>query len=334
MAPAGGLGRHHQHGVVTGDRPDHPGEPAPVERRAYDMGGPGRRPEHDEVARMVGLDHPLPQHPAQVVLGGDLVGRAVRARRRPCPHREVGPSRRPAPPGPGTRWSGWRRSRRRRAAPPGGPGCRPRSASSSLVIRCWRWCLVTRVTARHPARSPRPAGPRMACIRLAACCQTTLRAPSTTAALISSPRWAGRQWSTTASGARPGHQGLVDAKPAKAASRASALVLLAHRRPHIGVEGAGAVGGGSAGSSVTIRSPPKERTRATSSAERSVAVGRRHPRGDPGHGGGQGERAPDVVGVADVGDGPVAGTDDAETLAEGQQVGAGPGTGGPGRTAG
>ena len=46
----------------------------------------------------------------------------------------------------------------------------------------------------------------MACIRLAAWRQTTLWGPSTTAALISSPRWAGRQWSTTASVGRRGHQ--------------------------------------------------------------------------------------------------------------------------------
>ena len=43
----------------------------------------------------------------------------------------------------------------------------------------------------------------MACMRLVACCQMTLRGPSTTAPVISSPRWAGRQWSTTASALAP-----------------------------------------------------------------------------------------------------------------------------------
>ena len=65
---------HHQHGVVTGDRPDHPGEAAAVEGRAYDMGRTRRGPQHDQVARVVGLHHPFAEHPPQVVLGCDLVG--------------------------------------------------------------------------------------------------------------------------------------------------------------------------------------------------------------------------------------------------------------------
>ena len=61
----------------------------------------------------------------------------------------------------------------------------------------------------------------MACMRLAACCHTTLRGPSTTSALISSPRWAGRQCSTTASGAARARSAPSMVNPAKAARRAA-----------------------------------------------------------------------------------------------------------------
>ena len=68
----------HQDRVVPGHRADDRVQPAPIERRAYDMGRSGRRAQHHQVARVRHLDHPLPQHPAQVVLGGDLVHREFR----------------------------------------------------------------------------------------------------------------------------------------------------------------------------------------------------------------------------------------------------------------
>ena len=106
----------------------------------------------------------------------------------------------------------------------------------------------------------------MACSRLAAWRHTTLWGPSTTAALISSPRWAGRQWSTTASGAGRGQQRLVDLVAGEGGQASLLLVLLAHRGPHVGVEGVGP--GRRLGRVVGhLRSPPKERTRATSSSD-------------------------------------------------------------------
>ena len=68
------LRGHDQDGVVPGHRPDHPREAAPVEGRAHHMGRARRRAQHDQVAGVVGLDHPLAQHPAQVVLGRHLMG--------------------------------------------------------------------------------------------------------------------------------------------------------------------------------------------------------------------------------------------------------------------
>ena len=72
---------------------------------------------------------------------------------------------------------------------------------------------------------------------------------------------------------------------------------------------------------VTSTSPPSRATRARSSAIGPVALGGgdadRHPR----HGRAQGQRAPDVVGVADVGQVPAL--EVAEVLAQGQQVGEG-----------
>ena len=123
--------RHHQHGVVAGHRADHPGEAAAVEGRADDVGRTRRGAQDDQVARVVGLDHPLAQHPAEVVLGGHLLGRAARAGRRPSPRRAGAPSPPPAPRGPATPSSGWPRSPRRPAARPAGPGCpRPRSRAA------------------------------------------------------------------------------------------------------------------------------------------------------------------------------------------------------------
>ena len=64
---------HDEHGVVAGDGPDHPGEPAAVEGRAYDVGGARRGAQHDQLRRVADLDHPLAEHPAKVVLRRDLV---------------------------------------------------------------------------------------------------------------------------------------------------------------------------------------------------------------------------------------------------------------------
>ena len=85
------LGHHHQHGVVTGHRPDHPSEPTPVERRAYDMGRARRGAEHHQVPRRA---RPPPPTPRARAAGGRLgrsAGSAARAGRRPSRRRAGGP---------------------------------------------------------------------------------------------------------------------------------------------------------------------------------------------------------------------------------------------------
>src|SRR3546814_535048 len=64
--------------------------------------------------------------------------------------------------------------------------------------------------------------PRKAWRRLWACVNTTLWSPSTTAAVTSSPRWAGRQCMNTASGAAAVITSSSTLKPSKAWRRASA----------------------------------------------------------------------------------------------------------------
>ena len=67
------LSRHHQDRVVTGDRTDHALEPAAVEGRPHHVRRARRGAQHDEVGGVGHLHHPLPEHPAQVVLGCHLV---------------------------------------------------------------------------------------------------------------------------------------------------------------------------------------------------------------------------------------------------------------------
>ena len=82
-----------------------------------------------------------------------------------------------------------------------------------------------------------------ACSRFSAWSKTTLRGPSITSASISSPRWAGRQCMTSASGEiadqRRRHPEARERPPAL-----GGLVLLAHRCPDVGVDRVGAADGG------------------------------------------------------------------------------------------
>ena len=96
-------------------------------------------------------------------------------------------------------------------------------------------------------------------MRFADCCQTTDWGPSMTAAATSSPRLAGRQWRKIASGLRERHQllGHLDTG-ASAFARASRSRLLAHRGPHVGVDGVCA-GPAAAGSWTTVSSAPDRR---------------------------------------------------------------------------
>ena len=71
--PARLLGGHDEQRVVAGDGAEHAGQPGPVERRADDVGRARRGAQDDEVAGVRDLDHPVAEHPAEVVLGRPLV---------------------------------------------------------------------------------------------------------------------------------------------------------------------------------------------------------------------------------------------------------------------
>ena len=95
-------------------------------------------------------------------------------------------------------------------------------------MRCWRWGLpsfigaLTGRLAGSTASSQAEQTRAWRACRLAAWGQTRLRGPSMTAAAISSPRWAGRQCRTTASGAAPAMSSSSTVKPAKAGGARSA----------------------------------------------------------------------------------------------------------------
>ena len=54
--------------------PSEAGQPRAVEGRGHHVGAARRRAHDDEVARVRDLGHPLAQHPAEVVVGGEAVG--------------------------------------------------------------------------------------------------------------------------------------------------------------------------------------------------------------------------------------------------------------------
>ncbi len=80
----------------------------------------------------------------------------------------------------------------------------------------------------------------MACIRLAASGHTRLAGPSMTDADTSWPRWAGRQWRKTASGAAARHERVVDAVAGEGVDSRGGLGFLPHRYPGVGEDGIGA----------------------------------------------------------------------------------------------
>ena len=193
-----------EHRVVPRHRAHDLFQPAAIERRADDVGRARRRAQHHQVPRVRHLDHPLAEHAAQVVLRARSAAPAARAARRPSRPRAGAPSPRRGPRGRATPSS----------ASPRSP-CSPSSAtscawlvtgcdSSNLVMRCWRWFLVSRLGACPLTADPSTTQariPRMAVRRCAAWRQTSECGPSSTSSVISSPRCAGRQCRTTASGA-------------------------------------------------------------------------------------------------------------------------------------
>ena len=82
-----------------------------------------------------------------------------------------------------------------------------------------------------------------ACSRFSASSHTALCGPSMTSSVISWPRWAGRQCSTTASGSARLSSCGVDLERPERADPVQPVVLLPHRRPGVGDQNVGAVGG-------------------------------------------------------------------------------------------
>ena len=82
----------------------------------------------------------------------------------------------------------------------------------------------------------------MAVRRCAAWRQTSECGPSSTSSVISSPRCAGRQCSTTASAGGPVDQRRVDGEAFEGGQALRPLLLLAHARPDVGVEDGGILG--------------------------------------------------------------------------------------------
>ena len=136
------------------------------------------------------------------------------------------------------------------------------------------------------------------------------------------PRWAGRQCRKSASGPASAMSASSTVKPAKAARRRRVLVLLAHRRPHVGVHHVGPLDGGRR-IRVAARHRPRRARRSAPArpwARRSPA-GSRPGRACPSMRGGLGQRAGHVVGVAHPGHRPPV--ERPELLAHREQVGQG-----------
>ena len=96
-------------------------------------------------------------------------------------------------------------------------------------------------TAGHRDRSSSHTSSAFwACSRFSASSHTALAGPSITSSVISSPRCAGRQCSTMASGSASAQQSRVDLERPERLDPVQPVVLLAHRRPGVGDQDVGA----------------------------------------------------------------------------------------------
>ena len=280
----------------------------------------GRGAQDDEVGRVRHLDHPLPQHPPEMVLGRDLVhgqlGQGVDGLTAGDPHLD------------GADLLEVARHRGLGGLDPfaGQELHQLRLVGHGVGLEQPGDAVLTLGLARsspvhHPPPGPssQASRPRTACMRLAAWRHTTLRGPSRTSAVISSPRWAGRQCRTTASGAAHAHHVLVDGEarrrpcagaPAPPPGPSTSTRRCRARRPRPPPP---------SGPTVTSTSPPEPGHAGQVVGVGLVALGRCRAEPDARHGRRQGQRPPHVVGVADVGDGATLHVP--EHLAQGQQVG-------------
>ena len=182
------------------------------------MGRTGRGTQHHQVDGWATSTTHSPSTRRRWSSGATCWG-AARAVRRPSHRRGAAPSPPRALRDRARRWSGWRRYRLPRAARPVGPGC------DRLVSRSLRDAVLALGLGQLPPlgrslpAAPRPAAPHRAASGWLPGARRRLRGPSITSAVTSSPRWAGRQWSTTASGRGQSQQRVVDGVAGEGARR-------------------------------------------------------------------------------------------------------------------
>ncbi len=248
VAPPASSVDHDEQGVVAGDGAEHLGQAGAVEGGGDDVGRAGRGAQDDEVAGVGDLDDPVAEHPAEVVLGGALVrgqlGDGVDGLAAGDPDldgAEVLEVARHGGLGGGDAVGGQQLDEVGLAGD-GVVGEQPGDAV--LALRLGEGLGVGVGLGGHQASSSRKRSrPREACRRLWAWGKTRLCGPSTTEAVTSSPRWAGRQCRKMAVGTGRRHHGVVDGEALEGAAAGLGLGLLAHRGPDVGVDGVGALGG-------------------------------------------------------------------------------------------
>ena len=233
-----------QHRVVAGHGAHDLFQPAAVEGGADDVGRARWRAQHHQVPRVRHLDHPLAEHPPQVVLGRDLVRGQLGERVGRLAPRQADLDRAEV----------IEVARHRRLggldALLGQQRHQLRLAGHRLGLEQLGDAVLALVLGQAALGVPAHRGPptaqaripRMAVRRWAAWRQTSDRGPSRTSSVISSPRWAGRQCSTTASAARQVDQLVVDGEALERREAGRPLLLLAHAGPHVGVEHGCALG--------------------------------------------------------------------------------------------
>src|SRR3954468_6786237 len=200
LAPTDALGAHHDERVVTGDVPEHVGEAGAVQRRAHHVRTPGRRPQQREVRGVRHLDHELPHHPAQVLVGRVRLVLGVlrhRVRHRPAGDAHLDRAQLLEVAAHG---------RLRREDPLGAEQLHDLGLARDhlLLEQAGEAVLALGLAERGHQDAPCSesadcsstswSSARAACSRFAACCHTRLAGPSSTSSVTSSPRWAGRQW--------------------------------------------------------------------------------------------------------------------------------------------
>ena len=281
---AGDVAGHDEDGVVAGDGADDVGQPGPVQRAGQELRRARRGAQHGDVAAGVDPGEQLAQQPEQ----------PGRARPRP---RAAAACR---PRGSGTAPADLDRAQLLQVAGEGGLGdlhavggeqfgqlgLRPDRPGPGSARRSGRAARrgsparssPVRVRSAELAASSQASSAFWACSRFSAWSKTALCGPSITSSVISSPRCAGRQCSTIASGAAAassfsltwyGRNGVSRSRPS----------LSCPIDVQVSVATTSAPSAASNGSRSTSTEPP---VHAAISAARATTAGRRVEPGRPG----------------------------------------------------